>query len=238
MRELLQRALDALIYHRDQTRPIERSDSAIAALRAALAAPIPEPVAWAMLRADGLILDVIAPEEHESYAGQYTVPLYAAPPAAPADSQPCTTKPVVSQKAANLTDNADMVMVPREPTPEMLAAILEPIKWAGGVHAYRAMIAAAPPAAPAPAVPEGDVVVSWNEDGQIVAVTRQDREGRILSVIAESAAPVVPLTDERLQKHAMRAGDCPPGSMVVLLSSLRRMLSAAPVVPDETRKMP
>lgn len=45
-----------------------------------------------------------------------------------------------------------------------------------------------------------------------------------------SAAPVVPLTDERLQKHAMRAGDCPPGSMVVLLSSLRRMLSAAPVV--------
>lgn len=51
------------------------------------------------------------------------------------------------------------------------------------------------------------------------------------AMIAAAPAPVVPLTDERLQKHAMRAGDCPPGSMVVLLSSLRRMLSAAPVVP-------
>lgn len=40
-RTLLQQALDALIYHRDQTRPIERSDSAITALREALAAPAP-----------------------------------------------------------------------------------------------------------------------------------------------------------------------------------------------------
>ena len=53
-------------------------------------------------------------------------------------------------------------------------------------------------AQPAP-VPDGDVVVPKNEDGQIVAVTRQDAEGRILSVIAESAAPAVrgPLTAER-----------------------------------------
>ncbi len=43
-----------------------------------------------------------------------------------------------------------------------------------------------------PAEPVGDVVVSCNEDGQIVAVTRQDDEGRILSVIAESAAPPAP----------------------------------------------
>ena len=71
---------------------------------------------------------------------------------------------------------------------------------------------AAPPAAPAPVVPATFVVPGF----------AQWRDG--------SAAPVVPLTDERLQKHAMRAGDCPPGSMVVLLSSLRRMLSAAPVV--------
>ena len=116
--------------------------------------------------------------------------------------------------AAPQPEPSDMVMVPREPTPEMLAAILEPIKWAGGVHAYRAMIAAAPPAAPAPVVPEGDVVVSWNEDGQIVAVTRQDREGRILSVIAESAAPVVrePLTDEQIEQAvtvAVKSGACP-----------------------------
>ena len=35
----------------------------------------------------------------------------------------------------------------------------------------------------------GDVVVTKNEAGQIVAVTRQDEDGRILSVIAECAAP-------------------------------------------------
>lgn len=40
----------------------------------------------------------------------------------------------------------EWVMVPREPTPEMLAAILEPIKWAGGKDAYRAMLIAAPAA--------------------------------------------------------------------------------------------
>lgn len=33
--------------------------------------------------------------------------------------------------------------------------------------------------------PPGDVVVTRNEAGRIVAVTRQDEEGRILSVIAE-----------------------------------------------------
>lgn len=38
---------------------------------------------------------------------------------------------------------------------------------------------------------KGDVVITTNEVGQIVAVTRQDSEGRILSVIAE-AAPVPP----------------------------------------------
>lgn len=38
------------------------------------------------------------------------------------------------------------VMVPVDPTPEMLAAILEPIKWAGGKDAYRAMLAARPSA--------------------------------------------------------------------------------------------
>jgi hypothetical protein len=38
-----------------------------------------EPVAWAMPRSDGLILDVICPEEHAREPGQYTVPLYAHP---------------------------------------------------------------------------------------------------------------------------------------------------------------
>jgi hypothetical protein len=38
------------------------------------------PVAWGMPRSDGLILDIIAPEEHESYEGEYTIPLYTTPP--------------------------------------------------------------------------------------------------------------------------------------------------------------
>ncbi|WP_372483809.1 hypothetical protein AB9H29_12225 [Stenotrophomonas sepilia] len=37
--------------------------------------------------------------------------------------------------------------------------------------------------------PEGHVVVTRNEAGQAVAVTRQDGDGRILSVIAEFEAP-------------------------------------------------
>jgi hypothetical protein len=59
---------------------LEHPDAAdaIAALRAALAEP-DEPIAWAMPRPDGLILDVICPEEHAREPGQYTVPLYAHP---------------------------------------------------------------------------------------------------------------------------------------------------------------
>jgi hypothetical protein len=38
-----------------------------------------QPIAWGMPRPDGLILDVICPEEHAREPGQYTVPLYAAP---------------------------------------------------------------------------------------------------------------------------------------------------------------
>jgi hypothetical protein len=40
---------------------------------------VAEPVAWGMPRPDGLILDVICPEEHARMPGQYTVPLYAHP---------------------------------------------------------------------------------------------------------------------------------------------------------------
>lgn len=48
--------------------------------------------------------------------------------------------------------------------------------------ALHAIIAALTP-------PQGHVVVTSNEAGQAVAVTRQNDEGRILSVIAEFAAP-------------------------------------------------
>jgi hypothetical protein len=61
-----------------------------------------------------------------------------------------------------------------------------------------------PPAAPAPAVPEGEIVITKDEDGVIVSVTRQNEEGRIISVLAEStihAAPAVrePLTTKQLE---------------------------------------
>jgi hypothetical protein len=84
-REILQQALDALIYHRDQTRPIERSDAAITALREALAAPEPEPVAR------------VAEVHMSRYTIEWTngplpegTGLYAAPPAAPAPVVPLT----------------------------------------------------------------------------------------------------------------------------------------------------
>lgn len=59
--------------------------------------------------------------------------------------------------------------------------------------------------------PEGDVVVTKTADGQIVAVTRQDEEGHILSVIAESAprkhdARTVEAMAEQLILAAQKAG--------------------------------
>ena len=42
-----------------------------------------EPVAWGMLQKDGLILDVISPEEHENYEGEYTIPLFTLQKAEP-----------------------------------------------------------------------------------------------------------------------------------------------------------
>jgi len=44
-----------------------------------LAAKDAEPVAWAMHREDGLVFDVICPEEHQSYEGKYTLPLFTRP---------------------------------------------------------------------------------------------------------------------------------------------------------------
>ena len=50
------------------------------ALRQALSQPEQEPVAWGMQRKDGVIIDVICPEEHAREPGDYTIPLYTAPP--------------------------------------------------------------------------------------------------------------------------------------------------------------
>jgi hypothetical protein len=76
---------------------------AIKALRAALAdhneevLEMVEPVAWAMSRPDGLILDVICPDEHDAYEGEYTVPLYAAP-------RPAKREPLTDEEIDRVTD--------------------------------------------------------------------------------------------------------------------------------------
>ena len=63
----------------------------------------------------------------------------------------------------------------------------------------------------------GEVVVTKTATGQIVAVTRQDEEGRILSVIAESApqptqsvppAGREPLTHEQITAAAKKLAEC------------------------------
>lgn len=78
------------------TDPIEAAldpQRAIRVAREALAAtPAPaEPVAWGMRdKTTGLILDVICPDEHESFEGDYTVPLFAAPVAQAEPRKPLT----------------------------------------------------------------------------------------------------------------------------------------------------
>jgi len=54
-----------------------RYDKAITAIKEALETK-DEPVAWGM-ETDGLIYDVICPDEHEREEGEYTIPLYTKP---------------------------------------------------------------------------------------------------------------------------------------------------------------
>lgn len=56
-----------------------------------------EPVAWGMSSLAGIV-DCITPEEHESYEGDYKIPLYTAPPA-PVQGKPiqCEPQPAVTE---------------------------------------------------------------------------------------------------------------------------------------------
>ena len=171
-KELLQQALDALEQYKKYTRGVMipsthcTGNAAITALREALAAPMPEPVGQVLSEAQmGIGYDRRMGDVIWWNKPPGPAMLYAAPPAAPAPVVPLTDERL--QKHA------------------MRAGDCPPGSMVVLLSSLRRMLSAAP------VVPEGDVVVSWNEDGQIVAVTRQDREGRILSVIAESAAPVV-----------------------------------------------
>jgi hypothetical protein len=55
-------------------------NQAITAIKAALAQPAQEPVAWALQEEDGKVYDCICNEEHDRHEGRYTVPLYTTPP--------------------------------------------------------------------------------------------------------------------------------------------------------------
>ncbi|EOW3644078.1 hypothetical protein ACOWZD_000944 [Pseudomonas aeruginosa] len=59
------------------------------------------------------------------------------------------------------------------------------------------------------AQPSGEVVVTKNESGAIVSVTRQDKEGRVLSVIAESQpSPALPPFAEKVLAKLRRFNEC------------------------------
>jgi hypothetical protein len=60
----------------------KRAQQALASVDEALAQPAQEPVAWGFRHHDGAIYDCISPEAHADCEGEYTVPLYATPPAA------------------------------------------------------------------------------------------------------------------------------------------------------------
>lgn len=83
-------------------------------------------------------------------------------------------------------------LVPVEPTPEMIEAAKDNrLSQPGGTlpgSAMRQMFVAMLDAAPTPHT-INDVVVTTDETGRVVAVTRQDEEGKILSVIWEAPTP-------------------------------------------------
>ena len=95
--------------------------------------------------------------------------------------------------------------------------------------AIRAIIAALTP-------PEGHVVVTRNEAGQAVAVTRQDGDGRILSVIAEFEAPegyvVVPVEMTNEMVKAVYPLHYFTYLGQELRENWRRMIAARPEVPN------
>lgn len=88
---------------------------------------------------------------------------------------PCPAHPAVEQAGANVGHGH---VLPRADGVKMRC---------GGPGLCSECTADAYRARAALAQPSGEVVVTKNESGAIVSVTRQDKEGRVLSVIAESA---------------------------------------------------
>lgn len=186
----------------------DKAIDAITALREALSAPEPEPVAWCELTPNGSIIYfdgkpmiMVGPVGNECH----TVPLFTSPPAAPIDG--------FGGNLDEAFERAGMVMVPREPTEAMCIsgdkARHSVVTQARTSAIYRAMIAAAP----APAVPLTDDMVEKE------FVSRGDGRGQGLHpywksafregwhfaramIAASPPAPAVaePLSDERIDE--------------------------------------
>ena len=146
LREAAQMALDAL--HSGESPPNARQHDAITALGEAMEAPEPEPVARCILdNGDemGSVEWLVRPRSIRLDHGSL---LYAAPPAAPAPAAP----------AAPVPDG--WVMVPREPTPEMLAVVRNGPMHETWTEGYCAMIAASP-AAPVVPLTDEQIRTMW-----------------------------------------------------------------------------
>lgn len=112
LRDAALRALDALVYHQQQTRPILNTDAAIGCLSAALALPEPEPVSTRgytlvpleptqeMLRAaimapiPAVMLDSHTAQQNLMNGTHYKAMLAAAPKIAPVERQPLSNDEV------------------------------------------------------------------------------------------------------------------------------------------------
>lgn len=159
-RELLQQALDALKYHRDQTRPIHSTQIAIHAIEDYLAAPQPEPVGYMSPVQLPVVTDpidgfgVYVPMR-KTACGKFTLALYAAaPPAAPA---PAVSNDATLNTLARLFHNGEEIEGDNG-----AAMMVDMSLWNEGCEALESILGdgdsetlaspAAPPAAPAPAI--------------------------------------------------------------------------------------
>ena len=228
-RELLQQALDALLtgYH-------QGTQDAIAALREALAAPEPEPVAWYLPSPDG---DDSIFRDHRTVVActgnkwEGFLPLYAAPPAAPADDH---ATPSGGQEAGPQEDRIEAAywrfdarhkgysqwktapMSERDAFKAEMRNALEAEKVRAEMRLVtRGWRRPDAPAAPAPAAPDGWVMVPREPTPEMLAVVRNGpmhetwTEGYCAMIAASPAAPVVPLTDEQINEmwRKIRAED-------------------------------
>jgi len=232
-REILQQALNALdnlgsMSDHDVT-PYAwhgaKAEAACAALREALAAPEPEPVAWYLPSPDG---DDSIFRDHRTVVActgnkwEGFLPLYAAPPAAPADDH---ATPSGGQEAGPQEDRIEAAywrfdarhkgysqwktapMSERDAFKAEMRNALEAEK----VRAEMRLVARGwrrpdAPAAPAPAapVPDGWVMVPREPTPEMLAVVRNGpmhetwTEGYCAMIAASPAAPVVrePLRDD------------------------------------------